>query len=58
VNGHVVIECHDRKTFIFCPFSEEQYCEQGTSNWLIGGGCSDLRDLRLGLKVVKVNENV
>jgi hypothetical protein len=56
--GTWVIECHYRKTFIFPPLSEEGYCESDTSNWLMCGGCSEIRDLRLGLKVVKVNVNV
>jgi len=56
--GMWVIECHDRKTFVFLPLCEEGYCESGTSDWMMCGGCSDLRDLWLGLKVVKVNVNV
>jgi hypothetical protein len=43
---------------VFCPLCEEGCCESGTSNWLMCGGCSDLRDLRFGLEVVKVNVNV
>lgn len=58
LTGMWVIGRHDRKTFLFCLLCEEGYCESGTPNWLMCGGCSDLRDLRLGFKVVKVNVNV
>jgi len=49
--GMWVIERNDRKTFVFCLLCEEGYCESGTSNWLMCGGCSDLRDLSWALKL-------